>query len=384
MENLWKLLLLAIGILSPVLANNSVGNATLPPSALLHPRHSHNNSTRHINGGLAEGHGYEAMLNGTATLSTLFESTTSATGRVTTQRVETSDGEMEELQQQRQRRLGNIRRRLEINETDAIDLAEEWLANVTATNQTIPEDRQAQLLALATFYYATIGVNWTISDNWLNVSVPECTWYNQAPQPCDRGDRDQFYQAFALSGNTIGGILPSAIAELFTLQVLDLSDNNMTGTMPYEMGQMENLITLVLRNNQLTGELPDSLANLKALIELDLNTNLLSGSLPLEWGDLSNLEVLNLYFNDFLTGTIPSQLFGMESLLELNLEFNYFSGTLTEYVGLSSTLEVLILEDNYFSGQLPDDLNNVTSLILLNLVRLISLCCCLAKVYESF
>ncbi|MEK7546318.1 MAG: leucine-rich repeat domain-containing protein [Patescibacteria group bacterium] len=74
-----------------------------------------------------------------------------------------------------------------------------------------------------------------------------------------------------ISGNRIGGALPSEIGRLKALRVLDASGNVMTGV-PAEIGHLPELRVLDLSNNRLTG-LPHELAELKNLATLDLRGN---------------------------------------------------------------------------------------------------------------
>lgn len=74
-----------------------------------------------------------------------------------------------------------------------------------------------------------------------------------------------------ISGNRIGGALPSEIGALKSLRVLDASGNLMTGV-PAEIGHLPELRSLDLSDNRLTG-LPHELAELKKLETLDLRGN---------------------------------------------------------------------------------------------------------------
>ena len=78
-------------------------------------------------------------------------------------------------------------------------------------------------------------------------------------------------QELDISGNRIGGALPSEIGDLKALRVLDASGNLMTGV-PAEIGHLPELRSLDLSDNRLTG-LPHELAELKKLETLDLRGN---------------------------------------------------------------------------------------------------------------
>lgn len=74
-----------------------------------------------------------------------------------------------------------------------------------------------------------------------------------------------------ITGQGIGGALPSQIGKLRNLKVLNASNNKMTG-LPAELGQLSQLEVLDVSNNQLTG-LPMELGNLKQLREFNLKGN---------------------------------------------------------------------------------------------------------------
>ena len=78
-------------------------------------------------------------------------------------------------------------------------------------------------------------------------------------------------QELDISGNRIGGALPSEIGKLKALRVLDASGNLMTGV-PAEIGHLPELRVLDLSDNDLTG-LPHELGGLKNLETLDLRGN---------------------------------------------------------------------------------------------------------------
>lgn len=89
-------------------------------------------------------------------------------------------------------------------------------------------------------------------------------------------------QQLNLSHNMIEGALPSAIADLTQLQILDLSNNDITD-LPPQIGALSALEVLNLSNNKLTN-LPSEIGNLKHLRLLDLSGNNYSED------DLANIQ----------------------------------------------------------------------------------------------
>lgn len=80
----------------------------------------------------------------------------------------------------------------------------------------------------------------------------------------------------------------------------------------------------------LHGAIPSELASLANLMVLELGNSLLSREIPPALGDLSNLEFLGLTGNDWedseLTGAIPSELGSLTNLKVLWLAGNQLGG----------------------------------------------------------
>jgi len=267
------------------------------------------------------------------------------------------------------------------DDTSATQAAEQWLCGGFAECGTyLPLTRKQQLLALATFYFATnVEVNvtanvtsWTNNTFWLSYNVSECLWYNQASDSVgveDACDADLFLTTLSLEennltgtlpqdgffermvaleeldmeDNNLSGTLPSTVATMMLLQDLDLSDNQLTGTLFSELGDMTNLEYLDLSNNVFEGPLPSEFGSMISLQVLYLEGCELTGTLPTEMANMIALEVLDVSFNDFLTGSIPTEIFLLPALQELDLEFSYFEGTIPPDIGNSTSLEVVIL-----------------------------------------
>ena len=191
-----------------------------------------------------------------------------------------------------------------------------------------PSSDRAALIAL---YKATWGgTDWSASwfgRNWLS-ERPLDEWEGVKT---DAGGR---VVELRLVGGELSGIgksgalvghIPSELASLSRLRVLDLHRNTLVDTIPPELGNLPNLVKLDLSQNSLTGSIPPSLGNLSSLEELNLYENGLTGSIPPELGNLSNLKVLNLGYNE-LSGPVPSELGNLSSLEVLQLRENMLTG----------------------------------------------------------
>ncbi|KAH9319466.1 hypothetical protein KI387_021235, partial [Taxus chinensis] len=111
----------------------------------------------------------------------------------------------------------------------------------------------------------------------------------------------------SLDSNKIEGNIPSDIANLIKLTLLDLPDNSFNGIVPSMLGHLPHLERLFLDKNKLDGIIPKSLGRAKKLGLLSLGENMLSGSIPDSLGDLPQLRQLFLYHNQ-LSGKIPASL----------------------------------------------------------------------------
>ncbi|KAJ3115976.1 hypothetical protein HDU96_010699, partial [Phlyctochytrium bullatum] len=86
--------------------------------------------------------------------------------------------------------------------------------------------------------------------------------------------------------------IPSTLANLTELELLDLTDCRLRGTIPAALSTLKNLVVLNLGFNTITGPLPREIGNFSRLEILGLDNNHLNGSLPYELGNLKNLTKL--------------------------------------------------------------------------------------------
>ena len=84
-----------------------------------------------------------------------------------------------------------------------------------------------------------------------------------------------------VSGNALGGRLPTELGRIVSLQDLVLSANSLRGALPEDVFlQLRALQNIDLGENQLSGSLPSALGLLPALVALDLAGNRFSGTIP--------------------------------------------------------------------------------------------------------
>ncbi|KAL8171596.1 hypothetical protein V2J09_023400 [Rumex salicifolius] len=126
---------------------------------------------------------------------------------------------------------------------------------------------------------------------------------------------------FDVSNNNFGGAIPYQLPP--NVQRLNLASNNFNGAIPYSISLMPNLIYLNLSHNQLNQQLIDMFKNLTQLSTLDLSFSQIPGPLPQSFSSLTSMKSMYLQNNQF-TGTID--VLASLPLDNLNVENNQFSG----------------------------------------------------------
>ncbi|RPJ56135.1 MAG: leucine-rich repeat domain-containing protein, partial [Acidobacteria bacterium] len=211
-----------------------------------------------------------------------------------------------------------------------------------STQAGIPAEERQALIAL---YDSTGGPDWFKRTNWLGPEGTEGTWLGVAVE-------SGHVVRVSLPGNGLKGVVPSEIAGLQQLEVLDLTGDQpffdvpigirnqitslapaigslkklrvlkMSGvglqSLPDEICQLTGLATLELSYNQLT-TLPSEIGALSNLRTLDVGSNLLA-SLPAGIGRLLALEFLTLWGNKL--EHLPPEIGNLSSLIELHLGIN--------------------------------------------------------------
>uniref|UniRef100_A0A5B7AE34 non-specific serine/threonine protein kinase n=1 Tax=Davidia involucrata TaxID=16924 RepID=A0A5B7AE34_DAVIN len=168
-----------------------------------------------------------------------------------------------------------------------------------------------------------------------------------------------------ISSNNLSGSVPESFGTCFDLESLDISNNFFSGELPIDtLLELTNLKTMVFSFNNFVGDLSDSLLKkLTNLETVDVSSNNLSGSIPLELcsDPRNSLKVLYLQ-NNMFTGPIPESLSNCSELVSLDLSFNYLTGTVPSSLGSLSKLRDLIIWLNKLHGEIPKELTNIRTL----------------------
>ncbi|XP_042948291.1 probable LRR receptor-like serine/threonine-protein kinase At1g53430 isoform X2 [Carya illinoinensis] len=143
---------------------------------------------------------------------------------------------------------------------------------------------------------------------------------------------------------------------------IQLKSLNLSGVLPAEFGELTNLRILDLTRNYISGSIPTSFAQLP-LVNLSLLGNRIS-EVPPKIGDISSLEELVLEDN-LLEGPLPESLGNLSNLRRLLLSGNNFTGAIPETFGNLKNLSDFRIDGSRISGKIPDFVGN-----WINLTRL--------------
>ncbi|CAL5403105.1 unnamed protein product [Camellia sinensis] len=143
-----------------------------------------------------------------------------------------------------------------------------------------------------------------------------------------------------LKSQNLGGILPPELVKLPYLQEFDISRNYVNGTIPPEWGSLP-LVNISLLGNRITGSIPSQIGNITTLNSLILEFNELSGDLPQELGYLTS--------NNF-SGDLPRTLAKLTTLKDFRIGDNYFTGSIPNFIQNWIHLEAFGLDGPIPSG----------------------------------
>jgi hypothetical protein len=146
-----------------------------------------------------------------------------------------------------------------------------------------------QYWILATLYFSLGGPNWDKDQNWLStdhgisVCQEDTSWYGIT---CSE---NLYVHSIELMLNNLVGSIPTEIALLSSLRILNLNGGELSGTIPTEIGTMTNLTKVLLESTQINGTIPSELGSCPKLTDINFMGVNLTGSIPTEIGRLSLL-----------------------------------------------------------------------------------------------
>ncbi|PON65000.1 Serine/threonine protein kinase [Trema orientale] len=177
----------------------------------------------------------------------------------------------------------------------------------------------------------------------------------------------------ALNSNNFTGSVPPSIGKLSNVYWLDMADNQLTGTLPISTPTTPGLDQLLkakhfhFNKNQLSGTIPPQLFSSEmVLIHILFDGNRFTGTIPSTVGLVQTLEVLRLDRNA-LVGEVPSNLNNLTNINELNLAFNNLNGSFPDLTGMNN-LNYVDLSNNSFETSEPpawfSTLPSLTTLVI--------------------
>ncbi|CAN1180756.1 Leucine-rich repeat receptor-like serine/threonine-protein kinase BAM1 [Linum perenne] len=126
-----------------------------------------------------------------------------------------------------------------------------------------------------------------------------------------------------------------------------------------------NLLFLI----KLHGTIPEFIGELPELEVLQLWENNFTGSIPQATiGNFSNVQKLLLDGNRF-TGSIPSQIGNLKLLSKIDFSHNRFSGQITPEISQCKLLTFVDLSRNSLSGEIPTEITEMRIFNYLNVSR---------------
>ncbi|KAK8972081.1 hypothetical protein V6N11_061889 [Hibiscus sabdariffa] len=245
-----------------------------------------------------------------------------------------------------------------------------------------------------------------------HVNLEKNSFHGKIPENFGKGCT---LQSFRINHNQVEGSLPRSLGNCKGLKLLDVGNNYLNDTFPSWLGNLDQLQVLILRWNRFYGQVNTSniTVSFTCLRVIDISHNNFSGYLPMiffknlhaikegyekrdkpeymvdvlasiSWNyavDLSfTTKGLETEFEKLLTtwtiidfsnnqfsGEVPETLGELHSLIVLNISNNCLTGPIPSSLGDMSELESLDLSSNQLHGRIPTELNKLGFLEVLNL-----------------
>ncbi|XP_037450763.1 receptor-like protein 3 [Triticum dicoccoides] len=145
------------------------------------------------------------------------------------------------------------------------------------------------------------------------------------------------------------------------LQVLDIGGCQLLGNMPFWISKLPNLQILNLANNQLTGSIPAWIKTLSNLFYLDISNNSLTEGIPTTLMDMPMLKLEKtkahldprVFKLTIYTGQLPQSICNLTSLLALDLSNNNLMGPIPSGLNSLHSLSAFNISKNDLEGPIP-------------------------------
>ena len=222
---------------------------------------------------------------------------------------------------------------------------------------------RAVAIIAATVMFVVIASMMAIAGIFLycRLSTAQCSWL-----PNSKAEENQVATIRTFIQNITAPRSPDPIALAWVLQQYGDDES----AVPDQWRQKYALVTLgqPLRSVSVCewpGVVCDDDDTDEVVTQVDLRNHQIAGTLPIDLSLLTDLTLLRLDDNDF-SGTIPEEYFaGLASLKVLSLAGNSLSGRVSSAFGNLTELETLDLSSNQLTGELPSSLGTLTQLVTL-------------------
>ncbi|CAN6462455.1 unnamed protein product [Victoria cruziana] len=194
-------------------------------------------------------------------------------------------------------------------------------------------------------------------------SAPQLSgWSSDGGDPCEDSWKGikcsgSSVTEIKLSGLGLTGTMGYQLSSLTSVTYFDLSDNNLQGSIPYQLPP--NAVHINLASNSFFGNIPYSISQMSELEYLNLAHNQLDEQLSNMFDQLQKLAFLDLSFNG-LSGDLPQSFASLSRLTTLYLQNNQLAGSINVLANLP--LDNLNIENNHFSGWIPNELKDINNL----------------------
>ncbi|WCJ34183.1 Receptor kinase-like protein Xa21 [Euphorbia peplus] len=168
-------------------------------------------------------------------------------------------------------------------------------------------------------------------------------------------------EILVLDGNYIGGEIPPSLSNLSSLTTFSIAENNLAGNIPAELARLKSVTYFSVGENYLSGMVPPSLFNISSVLVFSTVNNQLYGTVPSTIGlTLPNLQAIHLGGNNF-SGPIPTSISNASHLNIFDVIENKFEGQVPN-LGNHPNLSRIGLSHNDLGTNSPSDLMFLASL----------------------
>lgn len=159
--------------------------------------------------------------------------------------------------------------------------------------------------------------------------------------------------------------IPTYIANLVDLRVLDVSETMFTGPLDGSIfASLTQLAYLEIGGNIYNSSLPDDIIHLPELEALYLYDTGLIGDLEF-LPSMSEIVELWVDSNPLITGTIPTEIGLVSGLASISVSNCNLHGQIPSEIGVLSHMEQMWFNGNWFTGSIPTEFGNLPKLQIL-------------------